>query len=91
MTTTTTAMFQKHDDDDDEADDNDTTRGDFSTIVIELNLVKYWINALIWRYGGGNTTAAERVSRFQCLFPNPKLVGVEGHPITKNSLQFSLG
>ena len=26
---------------------------------------------LILRYGGGYSTTAEEVSRFQCLFPNP--------------------
>ena len=39
-------------------------------------------------YGGGNSTVAEgeEVTRIQCLFPVPQLVGIK--KATKNSLQY---
>ena len=39
-------------------------------------------------YGGRNSTTAKVVSRSQCLFPNLNCLGVEGHPTTKNLLQY---
>ena len=42
-------------------------------------------------YRGRNSTAAEEVSRFQCLFPNPSWLVWKGipPPKTRNSLQYS--
>ena len=40
------------------------------------------------RYGGGNSTTAEEVSRFQCLFPNPNWLVWKGIPPPKTCSNF---
>ena len=41
----------------------------------------------VW-YWSRKSITADGVSRFQCLFPNLELVGVEGHPVAKHLFQY---
>ena len=56
-----------------------------------MNYVQWWNLKGSCRYGGGNSTTAEEVSRFKHLFPNPQLVDArkDRHPVSKNPLQYS--
>ena len=51
------------------------------------NVFKIWLDQDTARwYGGGYSTTAEEVSKFQRLFPNPNWLVWGRHPATKNSL-----